>query len=347
MELEFRPDFEEVRGRWEKFWRGEADRPMVNSVKAKDGVDPIPAPRPYSCVGGDIDAMVDQTLGWASTHEFLADSIPSFLVTFAPDHFAALLGAEIVDGMKDGTGTNWVEPCLESLDDVEIKFDREGKWWKRTLECIEKFRAKCDGKLLIAGTHFQGSLDCLVAMYGTQELLMDMAIAPEKVHAALVQVDAAMAEARAAMSEALDMPKWGSLNRWGMYSPGTIDVPQCDVSCMISTEMFDAFELPSLKKEIGSVSSSIYHLDGPDALQHKESVCAIENLDMIQWMPGEGFYDDDWRDLYKEIDSLGKGQFFQHYMGLNADVIKQIWDTYTSRKLFFHVRPKVLEELGY
>ena len=345
MELQYKNGIESTRNRWARFWKGESDRPLLYSIRPKSGVAPIDAPNPYDCAFGDIDPLIDQVLGWASTHEFLGDSVPFYMITFAPDHFAALLGAEIQEG--EGTKTNWIDPCLTNLSDAEITFQREGYWWKRTLECIEKFRQRCDGKLIISGTHYQGGLDCLAAMYGTQNLLMDMAIAPESVHRALLQVDAALAEARKALAEALDIASWGSVNRFGMYSSGMIDVPQCDISCMISPAMFDEFELPSLTKEIATIDASIYHLDGPDALQHTESLCAIDRLDMIQWMPGEGYYDDDWTLLNKKIDSLGKGQIFQSYYKFKASDIKKIWDSYTSRKLFFHVKPEVLAELPW
>jgi 5-methyltetrahydrofolate--homocysteine methyltransferase len=345
MELEYKPDFEAVRERWAHFWRGASQRPLLHAIHPKSGVTPISHPQPYDCAFGDLDPIIDQALGWAATHDFLADALPSFMITFAPDHFATLLGAEIKTG--EGSRTNWVKPCLTSLDDVAITFQREGRWWKRTLECIEKFRRRCDGKLIICGTHLQGGLDCLAAMYGTQNLLMDMAVAPERVHSALQQVDKALAEARIALAEALDVSTWGSLNRFGMYSPGMIDVPQCDVSCMISLEMFNDFERPSLTKEIAGLDASIYHLDGPDALRHTESLCAIDQLDMIQWMPGEVYYDDDWSELNAKIDALGKGQIFQQYYKLVATDIERIWDSYTSRKLFFHVSHEVLAELSW
>ena len=178
---------------------------------------------------------------------------------------------------------------------------------ERTLECIEKFRERCDGKLIITGTHLQGSLDCLAAIYDTQRLLLDMAMEPDTVRCALEQVDAAQAEVRIALAEALDVSTWGSLNRFGMYSSGVIDVPQCDLSCMIGRAMFDDFERPFLTKGIAGVAASLYHLDGPDALHHLESLCGIDGLDMIQWMPGEGHYDDNWHELNSRIDSLGKG----------------------------------------
>jgi len=147
------------------------------------------------------------------------------------------------------------------------------------------------------------------------------------------------------MAEILDVPTWGSLNRFGMYVDGIIDVPQCDLSCMISKEMFDASERPYLINEIETTDHSIYHLDGPDALQHTESLCAIPKLDMIQWMPGEGYYDDDWSELNARIDALGKGQIFQAYYKFEtADVIDK-WNTLKSRKLFFHVEPEQCETL--
>jgi hypothetical protein len=345
MELALKPDFEATRERWAAFWRGESDRPLLHAIRPKSAFTPVRKPRPYDCAFGELAPIIDQALGWASTHEFFGDTVPSFMITFAPDHFAALLGADIRRG--EGGCTNWVEPCLSRLDDVEIRFRREGRWWKRTLECIERFRERCDGGLIITGTHLQGGLDCLAAMYGTQNLLVDMAASPEAVLGALGQVDEALAEVRTAMAEALDVSAWGSVNRFGMYSRGIIDVPQCDVSCMISPEMFDTFEVPSLAKEVAGIDASIYHLDGPEALRHLESLCAIDRLDMIQWMPGEGYYDDDWSELNSRIDSLGKGQIFQSYYKLSAADIERIWETQSSRKLFFHVSPEVLAQLPW
>ena len=68
---------------------------------------------------------------------------------------------------------------------------------------------------------------------------------------------------------------------------------------------------------------------------------------MIQWMPGEGHYDDDWSELNAKIDALGKGQIFQSYYKLSAPEIERIWNSYTSRKLFFHVTADVLEQLPW
>jgi hypothetical protein len=341
--LEFKQNFADVRNRWSRFWRGEGERPMLSAIAPRSGAKVVEKPNEYDCAFGELDRIIEQLLRWAASHEFLGDQVPTFLITFAPDHFASLLGAEIK--RREDEDTNWVEPCLTTLEGVEIAFQRTGQWWERTLECIERFRDVCDGRIIVSGTHLQGSLDCLAALYGTEPLLTDMALRPASVHRALRQIDTALTEVRTALAQALDVSRWGSVNRFGMYSPGLIDVPQCDISCMVSPEMFDSFESPSLAHEIQTLDASVYHLDGLGALPHLETICAIEELDTIQWMPGEGHYDDDWSELHARIDRLGKGQIFQLFYRLEPARIEHIWSTFQSRKLFFQVTPDALAEL--
>jgi hypothetical protein len=130
-----------------------------------------------------------------------------------------------------------------------------------------------------------------------------------------------------------------------MYSRGVIDVPQCDASCMISPELFERFELPSLAHELAGLDASIYHLDGPGAIRHLEAICSLEKLDMIQWVPGAGQDDKDWSDLRRRIDELGKGQIYQASANLGASEVKTVWESFSSRKLYFQVSADVHDEL--
>lgn len=344
MELEFKPDAEQAQQRWAEFWRGESARPLLWAVRPRAGVQPVGRPGCYQCAFGNVEPVIEQAIEWAATHEFLDGAIPSYQITFGPDHFAALLGADLRK-VQGSSGTNWIKPFVESWDDVDIRFQPEGRWWQRTVEVIERFRLRCDGRLIICGTHLQGGLDCLVALRGAQGLLADLLDVPEKVLAGLRQVDQAVDDVRAALAEALKVATFGSLNRFGMYSRGTIDVPQCDASCMISSGMFERFALPSLAHEVEGLDASIYHLDGPGAIRHLEAICSLEKLDMIQWVPGAGQEDRDWTDLRRRIDRLGKGQIYQAGSGLTATQIKAIWQSFSSRKLYFQVRPDVYGQL--
>ena len=89
---------------------------------------------------------------WAASHEFLGDAVPGFQISFAPDHFALLLGADLEQrGRADAdenAETNWVLPFLDDYD-TEIRFRPEWRWWHRTVECVRAFRARFDGNLAI------------------------------------------------------------------------------------------------------------------------------------------------------------------------------------------------------
>src|SRR5690606_13364738 len=81
-----------------------------------------------------------------------------------------------------------------------------------------------------------------------------------------------------------------------------------DFSCMISPEMFQTFFLPGLIEECRALEASLYHLDGPDALRHLDSLLAIPELDAIQWVYGSGHgRASDWIEVYQRCQAAGKG----------------------------------------
>jgi hypothetical protein len=76
---------------------------------------------------------------------------------------------------------------------------------------------------------------------------------------------------------------------------------------MISKEMYDEFFLPDIVAECRHMEATIYHLDGPDALRHLESLLEIKKLNAIQWVYGAGHgRASDWLDVYKKCQAAGK-----------------------------------------
>jgi len=354
MKLEARPDLDEVSRRWSAFWRGERlDRPLVSIVVPRPGVEPVRRPRKVVPAEGsiaDIDAVAEQHIRWAETHEFLGEALPYCYFEFGPDHFSALLGAEL-EFSPESPNTSWCVPFINEWDAAEIKFRRDGKWWERTVEFISSFRARCDGRVLLAGPTLVAGLDCLAAIRGAENLLLDLALAPEKVHAALAAVNRAYDEILAAFKDELGVADWGSMNRHGMYSPGMTGVPQCDISCMISPEMFREFAAPAIRHEAAALDGAEYHLDGPGALVHVPAICEIEEIHAIQWVPGAGQPPEtEWLDLYRDIDSRGMGLS----IGLDAPTTLRMAGELSSPRQFYRVRglrtreegEEFLEEIG-
>ena len=309
MELEFKKDFEDARLCWRAYWRGQRlDRPLMYVVAPRSGVEPVNPPAWIEQVRGEIEPLIDRVLAWAASHEFLGDAVPFYGIFFGPDHLAALLGANLTIN-PNSPNTTWPEHIIKDWDDAEIAVRWDGPWWQRTVECIRAFRRRCDGKVVISMPTLQGGLDCLVALRGVEALLMDLVEAPEKVQAALSAVDAAYDEVLSALAKELDVPRFGGVNRHGLYCHGTCNVPQCDVSCMLGPEMFARFALPSVIHETASLDAAEYHLDGPGAIKHLEALCKVPGLAAIQWQPGAGEAAlRDWTDLRLRIDRLGMGQ---------------------------------------
>jgi 5-methyltetrahydrofolate--homocysteine methyltransferase len=87
-----------------------------------------------------------------------------------------------------------------------------------------------------------------------------------------------------------------------MWAPGKMYILQSDFSYMISPEMFERFVLPDLRQCCDYLDYSFYHLDGRGQIPHLDLILDIENLDGVQWIPGEGSGEpQDYIDLLKKI----------------------------------------------
>jgi 5-methyltetrahydrofolate--homocysteine methyltransferase len=329
-QLEYKPDFADIARRWDAFWAGRSEGPLVAAVVPKRGTEPVERPAYGAGRDGDFGPVVDAVLRWAATHEFLGDAVPCFHAEFTADHAAVLMGAGLALP-ADGHGDGWSLPVLHDIRDADIQVRRDSAWYERTVRYLEALQAACEGRLFVAPPSFAGGLDTLAALRGSEALLVDLIEHPEAVHRALDQVDRCSAELLEEWARLLHWDSWGSVTRHGMYCGGRVSVPQCDFSCMIGEAMFREFELPRLEREIGRLDAAEYHLDGPGALRHLEAVCSLPRLDVVQWVPGSGPGElQDWSDLYRRIDGLGKGLI--RWAGL--DEVRASWRGSRSRKLF-------------
>ncbi len=195
MDLEYCKDFAKKRNRWLDFWNGKNTRAMVTCERPKAGAEAVSKPHSYHLAFGDINEEISKTEAWVERTEFLADSIPYYQVTFTPDHFSLFLGAELGYN-PDSPDTTWVEPFDRELKDIDVRFDPESKWWKRTAECMEAFQEHFRGKIMTVATHLQGGVDCLAALRGPQNFLFDIMDHPDLVKEKLRDVNTAMMDAR-------------------------------------------------------------------------------------------------------------------------------------------------------
>lgn len=200
---------------------------------------------------------------------------------------------------------------LTSLKDARIAFDPNGKWWTRTVEFYEILRKTLGDRLVIAAPTLSAGLDGLAGLYGVNNLLDDLIDEPEEVQEALEKINQAFTDVMKEVRKVFEFDKYGSINRHGMYVQGSIGVPQCGFSCMISGEMFREFALPCIRHEMSELTYAEYHLDGPGNVRHLEDLCTLDKLHTVQWVAGAGeAAEQDWTWLYQKINSLGKAVLY-------------------------------------
>ena len=309
MRLLYKPDFEDAAQRWEAFWRHEViGRPPVCVTAPREGVEPGSRPSFKMGLEGRFREAAQMCEACAAATVYMGEAMPYFRPCFGPDGYAAFFGAEL-HCSPDSAGTSWVEPCEDDWDDaLPLEFDPANANWLNMLEYVRTLAEAAEGRFLVGQLDLHSNMDLLLALRGAERLCMDLVETPDKIEEAMAGARASYPVICDALFEAgVDNRGLGSLGWTRPFTRGRFATIQCDFICMISPAMMRRFVLPALEEEARYLDRCVYHLDGPDALPHLDDICAIEDVDVIQWVQGAGNgVHADWLDLLKAIQRKGK-----------------------------------------
>ncbi|MCL2478211.1 MAG: hypothetical protein FWF22_01825 [Treponema sp.] len=325
---------EPVKKTWNDFWAGKNREPVYAITVPKNGKEIIPQPPYLSWFNGNFMEAADTLARWYESCEFYGAAIPFFPMSFGADDFAALTGSDLsftpyTDG--SGSGTSWAHRTIDNLENADIRFDPNGKWWNKISEFYRVLRMRLGDAVMISPPTLSAGLDALSAFYGPESLLTDLVDNPEQVHNMLDLINGEYTKTVKACADLFEFEKYGNINRHGAYSSGYVNVVQCDFSCMISPDFFEEFAMQSIAHEFSFTSGGEYHLDGPGALKHLDRLLKIPELDIIQWVSGAGFGENqDWTDLFKKVLKSGKGLL----MGTSADDALALLRKYKSKRIY-------------
>jgi len=238
------------------------------------------------------------------------EAFPSHFVYFGPMFSIAYLGAEPVFT----SATTWYEPNCRNLEDLQaLRFDPANRWWQAALHMTRLSLDRSQGRYL---TQWNGEmmaiLDVIAGVLGAEPTLEAMIEHPDIIGTVR---DRMSAWSRQTFDEGFAMFKGrqpGGIDWMGLWTPGRVVSSQCDMSAMISPEMFRDFVVPELTDLYNHIDYGIYHLDGPDAIRHVDELLKIEKLHLIQWVPGTKIGDPqftnplNWITLYRKIQAGGK-----------------------------------------
>lgn len=251
-----------------------------------------------------ISAREDTRL---SDNVFPLDMLPIAIPDANTLPIALYLGAEPNFGQRN----IWYKHTdLSPENDRELKFDPEHRWFLNHKAIYEACLKKSNGKYLIGLPAIVSNIDALVELRGAENLMIDLVMNPEWVHAKLEELHQVFLDVYPRiLPYTVDTKGWSTQGFFMFRGPGKVGLSHCDTAALISVEMFSEFVAPYVRMQCEYLDYTLYHVDGPNALASVDPLLEIELLTALEFTPGpqvpEGG-DSCWYDLYKKIKAAGK-----------------------------------------
>jgi len=320
MPIEHIPDWEQRLARQDAFWQCEIiDRPVVNMWMSKPNPDyPMPAEKQFANIRDswlDTDYVVATKVAWVMNSDYLGDALPYMYPNLGPEVFSAFFGCDL----EFSRDSSWSIPNLHDWADIDkVRFSRDNFYWKKLVEMTDALLEAGKGKFYVGNTDYHPGADAIAAFRDPLEFNMDLIEHPHEVKQLLRYVTDVYFECIDYFFDKFTAAQ-GVYPTWpGMVTTKKYYVPSNDFSIMISKEMFDELFLPGITEECDHMEANVYHLDGPGALRHLDSLLGIQSLNAIQWVYGAGNgRASDWLPVYKKCQAAGKGL----QIGLELDEI--------------------------
>jgi len=292
MYLAHKPDWETARQHYLAWWAGEAFERCALAVTApRDDAPSLSCPEPPA----------DPVQRWTDLDYIAACNEYRHVKTFFggeafpvweggyPGHTSipAFLGCPT--NLDENTG--WWDPILteEDWDVTSLRIDPENQWWRFTLAQLERGVDECEGKSIPAiGGALGGCGDTLAALRGTQQLLYDVMLCPERVRQAELYLMDMWIKVYDTLYAMVREAAEGSTCWFHLWSPGRFYSAHNDFSYMISEDMFCDLFLPAIDYQTQFLDHTVYHVDGVSAFRHVPALLQLPRLQAFQILPGAG-----------------------------------------------------------
>jgi len=298
------------------------DRAVVRITLPKD---PPPHPWPPKVNYGslrdrwmDAERVAAGAVANALNTDYLGDALPTYSPNLGPEVFSAFFGQEL----EYGETTSWSIPILHDWAEAgKLRFSKDNLYWKKINDITDACIAIGKNKFYTGITDIHPGGDAIAAFRDPMNMNVDMIEHPDEIRELLVRVNAANVEVMKHFYARMHSAAQAYTCWVGLTTSKRWYCTQNDFSCMISKKMFDEFFLDGLRDECRLLENSLYHLDGPRALHHLDSLLEIKELNAIQWMYGAGNEPaSKWIDVYKKIQAGGKSMQIVYVHPTELDV---------------------------
>ena len=333
----FKPDFEQTYRRIEAFWHNDVlDRPVTMFQLYKTSEKQVPLPESAHLTSAERWQDAEYQAAWAlanlSNQEFLGDTLPIAYPNLGPEVFSAFYGCPLHFG---DFGTSWTEPILDDWSQAgQLELDWDNLTLNKLDEMTDALLAAGKGKFIVGMPDWHPGGDALAAFRDPQRLAMDMLEHLDEVNKLLNRIEVDYFAVYDRFYEKLyrhgqPITSWTPLVYQGKYY-----IPSNDFSIMISKSMYAEVFLPGIQRECQFLDRSIYHLDGPGALRHLETILGIPELNALQWVPGAGNeVFSRWVEVYRQVQAAGKGI----QVNCRLDEVEEVMEALKPQGMFLSI----------
>jgi hypothetical protein len=282
--LKYCQAFPQVARRWNDWWRFQSDRPLIVSQVRKSSeirwdkaFDLLEQPDEWVRIRRK---QVEQTY-------YVGEAMPFVRVDIGPVAMAAFLGAPLHFSQKHQT--SWQTPVIESWSDpMRWEIAPDNLWFKRVLLLMQKVAEDARGEYLVCLPDMTGAIDVLANMRGAEKLCFDLYEHRQDILSAAAQAVDAWEGAFSRMYD-LVLGCGAGITQWvSAWADGPFTLPTCDFNALIGPADFREVCMPSLKEQARRAGLCVFHLDGPAAARHAETLAEDPDITAVQYSPGAG-----------------------------------------------------------
>jgi hypothetical protein len=345
LELVTKPDADQAVKRMEHWWNKEIlDRPTISVVAPRKELKPMPVSHHSSARERKLDTefMVATRLAEVENTYWPGELLPYYMPNLGPEILSTAYGCE----MEFGEDTSWSIPSLASLDDIDkLRFNPDNQYIQKLLEITRLALEMGKGRFLTGITDLHPGADLAASLRDPQQLCIDIADSPDAVMRLVEAIRPAFFELYKLQDKIIrDAGQTLSTSWLPLWSTGRYYIPSCDFSALISPKAYQRFFLPEILEEIAWLDRSIYHLDGPDALRHLDTLLDIPKLDAIQWVYGDGNYPAaKWIPICQKIQNAGKNL----HIGIAPSEIDAFMEALSPEGVMLNMAASSEEEADY
>ena len=215
---------------------------------------------------------------------FIGEALPCVFSYFGTAGVAEYTGCKA----NRSPVTTWFEPWLEEPEADAISYCHP-EAFREQKEALRRLLELAKGDYLVSVTDNAGVLDALAAIRGTDNLMMDMLADPEFVEEGLQKLLPIYKQTQEELFRLVEENNDGSVHSWmHLWAPKRLAQLQCDLSVMISPEMYKRFVVPELEELCDFLDYPVYHFDGQEQIRHLDALLSVKKLRAIQWTPVAG-----------------------------------------------------------